>query len=122
MVGLEALAILLLALWAKDTVKREVSTLRKWSRRDAQSEIADRLAPTIISRTIIEPPKTFADDPDKPAPAGRHPVAHLRRGHPHTVLSGPRDAERIRTVKWFAPTWVGVDPDYAKTRKYRLTP
>lgn len=111
----EALGILLVALWAKDTVKRPAG--REWSRRnDERQEAAIREnTPVIISRTRIELPETVENDPDHP-PIGRMVTPHLRRGHPHTVVHGK--GRLLRKVQWFAPTWVGVDPDYAASRRY----
>ncbi|MGH7715248.1 MAG: hypothetical protein ACREML_04540, partial [Vulcanimicrobiaceae bacterium] len=71
--------------------------------------------PVIISRTRIELPEAVANDPDHP-PTGRMGTPHLRRGHPHTVVHGK--GRLLRKVQWFAPTWVGVDPDYAASRHY----
>lgn len=38
----------------------------------------------------------------------RSPVPHWRGAHYHTVLSGPRDKERVRTRKWFPPIPVNI--------------
>jgi len=46
---------------------------------------------------------------------GRRVSAHIRRGHWHTFLSGPRKIEgalvpkgqRISTLKWMPPLWIG---------------
>lgn len=46
---------------------------------------------------------------------GRRVSAHIRRGHWHTFLSGPRkvegvlvpSAQRVSTLKWVPPLWIG---------------
>lgn len=111
----EALGILLIALWAKDTVKRPVG--REWTRRNDKKleAVICELTPVIISRTRIELPETLEADANHPPRLG-NVTPHLRRGHPHTVVHG-KD-RLLRRVQWFAPTWVGVDPDYATSRRY----
>lgn len=118
MVGREALSILLLSLWAKDTVRREMrhAQPKSWLRNSAsEARAADENAPTIISTTKIELPADIKNDIEH-GQAGRNILPHLRRGHAHTVVHG--NGRSLRTVKWFAPTWVGVDPDFAKSRQY----
>lgn len=39
------------------------------------------------------------------------PRPHVRRAHWRTVLSGPRDQERRREVRWFPPTFVNAEGD-----------
>lgn len=40
----------------------------------------------------------------------RHrPRVHVRRAHWHTVLSGPRDQERRREIRWFPPVIVNAE-------------
>lgn len=36
------------------------------------------------------------------------PRPHVRRAHWHTILSGPRDAERRRELRWMPPIPVGI--------------
>lgn len=52
---------------------------------------------------------------------GRTVTPHVRRAHWHTVLSGPRDRERRRDLRWFPPIAVGLDdaPELAVVRPVR---
>lgn len=53
--------------------------------------------------------------------AGRTVTPHVRRAHWHTVLSGPRDRERRRDLRWYPPIAVGLDdaPELAVVRPVR---
>jgi hypothetical protein len=59
---------------------------------------------------------------------GRHVSGHVRRGHWHTFLVGPRKKEGVaipaskrgRTLKWVPPLWVGGTKEPAERRVYAV--
>lgn len=60
--------------------------------------------------------------------SGRHVSGHIRRGHWHTFLVGPRKregevivaSERGRTLKWIPPLWVGGAKESTERRIYAV--
>ena len=43
----------------------------------------------------------------EPAGSGASPAPHIRRAHWHTYLTGPRDGDQERIIKWLPPIPVG---------------
>jgi len=73
-------------------------------------------------RQLEEATRQDAQRPPQEGQERQRPRIHVRRGHWHTVLTGPRHQERTREIRWFGPVIVNAEGDEMPTTLWRQSP